>query len=71
MLSIPILNHYEQECNAAALKKLGVQILPEVGKNFEKNIEDWLNANTEIPTIKANNINETLQFLFDTYHAPI
>lgn len=70
VLSIPILNHYEQECNAAALKKLGVQVLPEVGKNFEKNIEDWLNATTEIPTIRANNINETLQFLFDTYHAP-
>ena len=70
VLSIPILNHYEQECNAAALKKLGVQVLFEVGKNFEKKIEEWLNATTEIPTIQANNINETLQFLVDTYHDP-
>ena len=67
VLSIPILNHYEQECNAAALKKLGVPVLYEVGKEFELIIENWLNTATSIPTIKANNVPETLQFLFDTY----
>lgn len=67
ILSIPILNHYEQECNAAALKKIGVPVIYEVGKNFELIIENWLNTESIIPTIKANNIPETLQFLFDTY----
>ncbi|TDE44892.1 glycosyl transferase [Flavobacterium rhamnosiphilum] len=67
VLSIPILNHYEQECNAAALKKLGVPVIYEVGKKFELIIENWLNSDTQIPTIQANNIPETLQFLFDTY----
>jgi uncharacterized protein (TIGR00661 family) len=46
VLSIPILNHYEQECNAAALKKLGVPVLYEVGKEFELIIENWLNLNS-------------------------
>ena len=69
VLSIPILNHYEQECNAAALKKLGVPVLYEVGKEFELIIENWLNENAPIPTIQANNIPETLQFLFDTYQS--
>lgn len=68
ILSIPILNHYEQECNAAALANLGVEVVYEVGKNFETIIEKWLNSTTEIPLIRANNINETLQFLFDTYN---
>ena len=68
ILSIPILNHYEQECNAAALKKLGVSVIYEVGKNFELIIEDWLNSKSVVPQIKANNIPETLQFLFDTYN---
>lgn len=68
ILSIPIRNHYEQECNAAALKKMGVPVVYEVGDNFEKIIENWLNTPTQYPTMKANNINETLQYLFDTYN---
>ncbi|WP_395048810.1 glycosyltransferase family protein [Flavobacterium sp.] len=68
ILSIPIRDHYEQECNAAALKKMGVPVVNEVGDNFEEIIENWLNIATQYPTMKANNINETLQFLFDTYN---
>ncbi len=68
ILSIPILNHYEQECNAAALKKMGVPVVYEVSDNFELIIENWLNSDSPMPLIEANNINETLQYLFDTYH---
>lgn len=68
ILSIPILNHYEQECNAAALKKMGVPVVYEVGNNFELIIENWLNSDSPMPLIEANNINETLQYLFDTYN---
>lgn len=68
ILSIPILNHYEQECNAAALKKMGVPVVYEVGNNFELIIENWLNSVSPMPIIEANNINETLQYLFDTYN---
>jgi uncharacterized protein (TIGR00661 family) len=67
VLSIPILNHYEQLCNAAALEKMGVQVIYEVGNEFELIIEKWLNATSNNPTIKANDINKTLQYLFDTY----
>lgn len=68
LLSIPIRKHYEQECNAAALKKMGVPVLYDVGDDFHLIIENWLCFHTKYPTIKANNINETLQYLFDTYH---
>jgi len=70
VLSIPIQNHYEQECNAAALKKMGVPVVYEIGKKFDLIIENWLNNNASLPSIKANNISETLQFLFDTYTIP-
>jgi uncharacterized protein (TIGR00661 family) len=70
ILSIPIRDHYEQECNAAALKKMGVPVVYEVGDNFEEIIINWLDTATQYPTMKANNINETLQFLFDTYNEP-
>ena len=68
LLCIPILSHYEQECNAAALKKMGVPVVYEVGDNFEEIIENWLNASIIYPKMQANNIPETLQYLFDTYN---
>ena len=68
ILSIPIRNHYEQECNAAALKKLGVPVVHEVGDDFDKIIENWLNSIVIYPKIEANNIPETLQHLFDSYN---
>lgn len=68
ILSIPIRDHYEQECNAAALKKLGVPVVYEVGDDFDTIIENWLQTPNLYPKIKANNIPETLQYLFDTFN---
>lgn len=68
ILSIPIRKHYEQECNAAALKKLGVPVLYEVDDDFDLIIENWLDSPIQYPKMKANNIPETLQYLFDTYN---
>tara|TARA_R110000868_G_scaffold159379_2_gene388171 strand:+ start:436 stop:1428 length:993 start_codon:yes stop_codon:yes gene_type:complete len=67
VLSIPIRNHYEQECNAAALKKMGVPTAYTVKTDFDKTIQNWLDQQSTYPTIIANNIPETLQYLFDTY----
>lgn len=68
ILSIPIKNHYEQECNAAALKLLGVPVLNKVGDDFHIEIENWLNGVIQYPKIEANDIPKTLQYLFDTYN---
>jgi uncharacterized protein (TIGR00661 family) len=68
ILSIPIRDHYEQECNAAALKKMGVPVVYEVGNDFDLIIETWLSSTIIYPKIEANDIPETLQFLFDTYN---
>jgi uncharacterized protein (TIGR00661 family) len=67
ILSIPIRDHYEQECNAAALKKLGVPVVYEVGNDFDLVIEKWLNSGIIYPKMQANAIPDTLQYLFDTY----
>lgn len=67
ILSIPIKNHYEQECNAAALKNMGVPVVYEVADDFSQVIQNWLNNNIIYPKMAANNISETLQFLFDSY----
>ena len=36
--------------------------------NFDEIIKNWMNAAIIYPKMKANNISETLQFLFDTYN---
>lgn len=41
ILAIPIKGQYEQACNAAALEKLGVKILPELPANFPEVFESW------------------------------
>jgi uncharacterized protein (TIGR00661 family) len=67
ILSIPIQNHYEQECNSEALKRMGVPVMYEVGRNFDTVIENWLNMDINYPKMQANNIPETLELVFDTY----
>ncbi|MCW5910961.1 MAG: glycosyl transferase [Cyclobacteriaceae bacterium] len=42
LLVVPMKSQYEQHCNAAALKKLGVPVLKKVKKKSIKKIECWL-----------------------------
>lgn len=67
LISIPIKNHYEQQCNAAAAKQMGVKVLQDVGDDFADIVEKWFYENNTNPKIEANNINQTLELLFDTY----
>ncbi|MGG7037056.1 MAG: glycosyltransferase family protein [Flavobacterium sp.] len=67
VMSIPIKNHYEQECNAAALKKMGIRVEYGVGDNFDSVIENWLNSDIQYPELRANNIRNTLESLFETF----
>ncbi|HEY0297776.1 MAG TPA: glycosyltransferase family protein [Arachidicoccus sp.] len=42
ILAIPIGGQYEQICNAAALKKLGVKTLHGIDENFRNEVKEWL-----------------------------
>jgi len=42
VMAIPICGQYEQACNAAALQKLGVCVVDKIGKNFEMQLQNWL-----------------------------
>lgn len=43
LLVVPMKNQYEQHCNAAALKKLGVRSLRKINDNAIPDIKKWLN----------------------------
>ncbi len=42
--AIPIKKHFEQECNAAALKRLGVYILPSLNLKYASDLDFWLSS---------------------------
>ena len=67
LMCIPIRGQYEQQCNAAALRQMGVKVLDDIGGTFSAEISNWLNDTR--PTVKqeANKVTNTLQYLFDTY----
>lgn len=43
IISIPIRSQYEQQCNAAALQKMGVLCLKTIDDSFEDHFEKWIN----------------------------
>ena len=48
LLVIPMENQYEQQCNAAALKAIGIPVVKKLKeKNYEK-VYDWLNSDYKI-----------------------
>ncbi|HMQ07861.1 MAG TPA: glycosyltransferase family protein [Saprospiraceae bacterium] len=66
LMSIPIRNHYEQICNAAALRLMGVTVLDEINAlNFHQNIMDWINGPTPVFDQQVNNVDETIERVLD------
>jgi uncharacterized protein (TIGR00661 family) len=48
LMSIPIQGQYEQQCNAAALKELGVCVVPELNIHFGLLLNRWLKEDNPI-----------------------
>lgn len=48
LLVVPMKSQYEQKCNAAALKGMGVPILKKVKKKSLKRIEKWLDSKKRV-----------------------
>lgn len=42
LLVIPIKGQYEQLCNAAALRKMGIKVLDRIDSGFYKEVDQWL-----------------------------
>ena len=46
---IPMVDQYEQKCNAVALEDMGVTVLPEIKEDFQQRVRTWLDAAEVIP----------------------
>ncbi len=60
LLAIPMKGQYEQQCNAAALKAMGVPVIPSLKTKHLPVIQEWLENAT---VIQVNYPNETEQII--------
>ena len=48
LMVIPMKGQYEQQCNAAALKDLGIPVIPTLHLKYLKQIQEWVNNQDQI-----------------------
>jgi uncharacterized protein (TIGR00661 family) len=63
ILSIPILNHFEQECNGAAMKKLGVTVIKKIDTKFNQVFTDWITAENKVQFNLTHSTDEIVKVL--------
>lgn len=65
IMTIPIRSQYEQQCNAAALEKLGVLKLKSIDNDFETHLYNWMNEGRVLKMDYSQTIPQCLEFLFE------
>jgi uncharacterized protein (TIGR00661 family) len=67
LLVIPMQNQYEQQCNAAALKAIGVPVIKKLKEKHIETIREWIASDFKIeisyPDITARIVNQ----IFETF----
>lgn len=66
ILTIPMKGQYEQECNAEALRRLGIKVLSSIDDDFEKHLEEWLNSDFIYPAEFKNNVPFIIDFILES-----
>ena len=67
LMCIPISGHYEQQCNAAALERIGVTCLRKIGQGFKNDFENWMNQSFTIPVHYEDSIPQSLSYLYSVH----
>lgn len=65
LLVVPMKSQYEQHCNAAALKRLGVPVLKKVKKKNLKKIDKWLESDKRLDISFPDIAAKAVEKLFD------
>jgi len=67
LMVIPMNNQYEQQCNAAALKGMGVPVLKKLSlKNLEK-IKDWVESDYRIEINYPDITEKIINYIFEDH----
>jgi uncharacterized protein (TIGR00661 family) len=67
LMVIPMKGQYEQQCNAAALKKMGVPVLKKLQSSQIKKIEKWIKNGEIIPVDFPDITEKIVDEIFENY----
>lgn len=59
LLSIPIHGQYEQQCNGAALKRIGIPVISRLDNDFPAHFFQWIN-NSRVPNVTYDYTTEAI-----------
>ncbi len=65
LIAIPMENQYEQQCNAAGLKKMGVPIIKSLNEKYYNTIAYWLIDKTTITVNYPDHISTVVQTMIN------
>lgn len=65
LMVIPMKGQYEQQCNAAALKDLGVAVIPSLKLKHVPKIREWVNANKHVVVHYPDETEKIIDTLLD------
>jgi uncharacterized protein (TIGR00661 family) len=67
LMVIPMKGQYEQQCNAAALKEMGVPVLKKLRLKKVEKIMDWVNNGAIIPVDYPDITEQVIEEVFNKY----
>lgn len=69
IITIPIRSQYEQQCNAAALKQLGILRLKSIDADFKDRLYNWMNETRTLKMDYSQTIPQCMDYLFSKNHS--
>jgi uncharacterized protein (TIGR00661 family) len=67
LMTIPMKGQYEQQCNAAALKEMGVPVLKNLKSKRVRKIEKWVAGKNTVQVDYPDQTEEILQMIIDKH----
>jgi uncharacterized protein (TIGR00661 family) len=68
LMVIPMKGQYEQHCNAAALKKIGVPMIKKLKKKYVNEFAGWISENNRVEVNYPDITGEIVEMIID-HHA--
>jgi uncharacterized protein (TIGR00661 family) len=70
LMVIPMKGQYEQQCNAAALKKMGIPVLKSLKKKHVETIAEWINSKNRVSVDYPDITEEIINYIIKEYSYP-
>jgi len=61
LMVVPMKRQYEQECNAEALRGLGIPVVDRIGRKFSDDLTEWVNSSYIYQAEYQNNIPQIVE----------